>query len=185
MPVMDRSRRNKKQESHCDSQADKPEPRFCIWISHLNIKSSAFMSWRLCASILSSVVFTFSRAAAIISISPQGSDAEGAGSTRGGEPSGEDILRLIQIPFKRRRVCRKSRLLVKCNHGECESLIPMPETQSAFHPRAQRTLSIAMTVNNPDRSPLGIDGRDVAQLQPAFFRLTAQPRHTRGARAGK
>jgi hypothetical protein len=39
-----------------------------------------------------------------------------------------------------------------------ESPLPIPKTQSAFGPRAQRKLSVvAMGVSNPDRSPVGIN----------------------------
>jgi hypothetical protein len=39
-----------------------------------------------------------------------------------------------------------------------EQPIPIPETRSAFHPRAQRMVSVAaMRGNNPDRSPVAIE----------------------------
>jgi hypothetical protein len=41
---------------------------------------------------------------------------------------------------------------------QTDHLIPVPRMPSAFHPRAQRVVSIAaMRVNNPDRSSVGIN----------------------------
>jgi hypothetical protein len=59
------------------------------------------------------------------------------GSGGGKEPSGEKVLRLIQIRLAILSL-EKTHLPVKHNRRKRESLIRTPETQSGFHPRAQR-----------------------------------------------
>ena len=55
------------------------------------------------------------------------------------------------------RVSERSGQLVEAIRRMGESPIPVPETQSAFHWRAQRNASVAaMCVDNPDRSPFKI-----------------------------
>jgi hypothetical protein len=51
----------------------------------------------------------------------------------------------------------KTQLPVKHNRRKRESSIRTPETQSGFHPRAQRNaFVVAMRVGNEDRSPAKI-----------------------------
>jgi hypothetical protein len=60
----------------------------------------------------------------------------------------------LMMPYQ---ALKKSHLLVKHNRRKRESQIRVPEMQSAFHPHAQRSLTAAMRVSNPDRSPVGIN----------------------------
>jgi hypothetical protein len=73
--------------------------------------------------------------------------------------AGKNVLRLIQIRLTTLSF-EKIRSTVKTIRRKRRSLLPIPRTPSEFHPHAQReTLSVvAMRVNNPDCSPLGIYG---------------------------
>ena len=63
-------------------------------------------------------------------------DSAIAGPEEAKNLSGEKVLRLIQIRLTTPSL-EKSRQLVKPIRRKLESPIPVPETQSAFHPRAQ------------------------------------------------
>jgi hypothetical protein len=68
--------------------------------------------------------------------SPRRVDSVDCGSGRDEEPSGGNVLRLIQIRLTR-RVWENLRKLVKKILRKRQSLIRVPQTQSVFHPRAQ------------------------------------------------
>jgi hypothetical protein len=73
-----------------------------------------------------------------------------------------NVLRLIQIRLATLSF-EKSRLPVKPNRPQARIVVSNSMSAVKFS-SARTTFSVAaMRVNNPDRSPLGIDGRNPAQ----------------------
>jgi hypothetical protein len=76
------------------------------------------------------------------------------GSGRGEEPSGEKVLRLIQIRFAT-LILEKSCRPVKTIHRECESPIPPQKRSQLFIGVHNKALSVvAMCIHNSDRAPV-------------------------------
>jgi hypothetical protein len=69
---------------------------------------------------------------------PGGLTLRSAGLKKGKKAPGEKLLALNPLS-RQRRVWKKSRLLVKTTCGKRRSPIRVPQTQSAFHGRAQRS----------------------------------------------
>jgi hypothetical protein len=79
------------------------------------------------------------------------------GSGRGEEPGGEEVLRLIQIRLAT-RILKKSGQLVKPIRRKPAPPIKFQKRRQLFIRAHNETLSVvAMRVNDPDRSPFGIN----------------------------
>jgi hypothetical protein len=78
------------------------------------------------------------------------------GSGRGEEPSGGNVLRLIQI--RRSSVWRKLRQLVKQKTASPNRRFKFQKSRQLFIGTHNETLSVAaMSIRNPDRSPVGLN----------------------------
>jgi hypothetical protein len=84
------------------------------------------------------------------------------GSGSGEEPSGENVLRLIQIRLTT-PILEKITPTCQANSPQPESPIPVPETWLTFHPHAQQT---------------AFRRRDVRQQQKLFARWNPLLQHS-------